>query len=399
MSYESWHPVTTETRLSFPLNGTVYTTTLRVSAERLLPAIGSSMSELLGAAWADSLIISAAFVPESGSGKTLTVVHARIPSEEQQLASNWEYSTCSIGGQQFPSVQRTVILPASAVQPEQPLLASAMPLAPGQTFSDYILVERQVSRSGMDIEPVFRVERRQYVKRSITRQVGVDPVMGGTLLSSTRIYHATEVVSGGNTAESVFLNPSLHFGLSSGGTQVTGTQLSCAWYSIETTQVVGALASSYTTNENYYWPPVLEKLELLRWTRRDGGVDIYPRAVFRTDGYHGPCKTTVTRSWSATLPGVAVPEQMVPTPVHYACPFFTLSIPACLHGVVTAECDIGNTDSTYTQNSLSTRQVPATNYTEWPEDITFEDVEPFRGGFLKTSRTIYRPPLPALPTP
>lgn len=83
---------------------------------------------------------------------------------------------------------------------------------------------------------------------------------------------------------------------------------------------------------------------------------------------------------------------MLPTRIYYSSPFFSLNIPECLHGAQSIVCDIGNSDPVYDQNSGSARTFAATNYTTWPANIVaYDDQEPFRGGFLRTTKTIYKP--------
>ena len=400
---DPYQPITTEARLSFPLHGTVYTTRRRVPAEKLLPVVGESVASELGSAWSDSILLSATMSPGAGTEKTLTLVHARIPSESQQSWHNWEYSTCSIGGQQFPSVQQTIILKAAEISASSPEPGSAMPTVSGQIFhgAGYILVDRQISNSGLELEPAFRVERRNDVLRSISRQVGVDSLNGKPLGATTELYHANEEVLEDTTAAALFATPGASFwGLQDDGRQRTGTQLSCAWYSITTEQTIGGDygggivdVGSYTTNEPFYWPPVLKTFELLTWERKDGGEEIYPVVKFEPDAYEGPCKNEVTLTWKRTKHTIAPVVPMKPTPIHYSSPYYSLNIPACLHGLVECKCDTGNSDPIYKANTGSLKQFPATNQVEWPSGglLAYDDQEPFRGGYLRTTRTVYPP--------
>lgn len=425
MGYDAYRPITTETRLSLPLNGSIYTTTRSVAAEKPTPQVGASMETELGPTFKRSLIVSANVVP-SGNGEKQQIVHALIPAEADQLSSNWEYSTCSIGGRQFPSVQRTVILVASTgyvpegesmdvVAYATPTIGSAMPVEEGSIFADkgYILADRQVARSGMQLEPVFRVERRNYIVRSVRKNIGTDPLNGKPLWSETTLYHTGEVVSGtavtegGDdlTIDQLFEAPTHPFwGTQANATRRTGTRLSCAWFSVTTELIVAGTVSgsgdsavvaidSHTGQERFFWPPVLDgAIDFMNWARRDGGVDIFPRYKFKPDGYYGPCKSTTTRTWSrAPFTDIAI-EQFLPTPVHYSSPFFNINMPSCLHPEITCVCDIGSGDPVYAVNSGSSRTVPATNYTTWPTTMRAYDGQvPFRGGYLRTTKIISKP--------
>ena len=413
MSADAYRPITTETKLSLPLNGAIFTTTRPVAPEKPTPTIGTTMEAELGADWKESLIIATNIVPIENKERQ-QIVHARIPREEAQLASNWEYSTCSIGGRNFPSVQRTVILVSKAdlvpsgstmdvVACNSPAIGSAMPVETDSIFTDqgYILADRQVVRSGMQLEPVFRVERRNYIVRSSRKNIGVDPLNGKPLWSETTLYYTGETVSEyGGTVDALFNAPTNAFwGTQSDGTRRTGTRLSCAWYAITTELVVAGTFSggvvtidSYDGQQRYTWPPVLDSIEFMDWVRRDGGVDIYPRFEFEPDGYSGPCAVTTTRTWKKTPFTDILIEQMQPTPVNYSSPFFNLHIPSCLHGAVTSVCDIGSTDPIYDENVGSSRTTPATVPTTWPATLrAYDGQTPFRGGFLRTVHIISKP--------
>lgn len=411
---DAYRATTTEARLNAPLNGTIYTTARYVATEYPIPLVGENASSALGPEWLDSVTISVSKTPVEGQGKMLTLVHARIPPLAVQLQNNWEYSTCSIGGQQFPSVQRTFVLKQSEVADDSPAPGSEMPLEPGSIFTgeNYVLVERQVVNSGMELEPAFRVERRNYVKRSTTRQISVDPLNGLPLLATTDLYHASEMIYSmldkddneikKSTSEIFISPPGDFFGLQANGWQRSGQQLSCSWYSIVNEQVIAGLLGagslgSYDSTENFSWPPVLKDFGLLDWPRRDGGIDVYPQFSFEPDAYDGPCECKVERWWSRTEHVIPAIKQLQPTPVHFASPLFTLSIPACLHGTVTAQCNFGTADPTYDWTTDKHRIFDPTKYgtanqTTWPDSIVaWDDQEPFRGGYLRTRKTIYKP--------
>lgn len=433
MSSDPYRPITTETRLSLPLNGSIYTTTRSVAAEKPTPQVGASMETELGPAFKRSLIVSANVVP-SGNGEKQQIVHALIPAEVDQLSSNWEYSTCSIGGRQFPSVQRTVILVANAgyvpeaetmdvVAYATPAIGSAMPVEEGSIFADkgYILADRQVARSGMQLEPVFRVERRNYIVRSVRKTIGTDPLNGKPLWSETTLYHTGEVVSGtavtegGDdlTIDQLFDAPTHPFwGTQANATRRTGARLSCAWFSVVTELIVAGTVTvsgdsavvavdTYNTDMEYYWPPVLSILNFKSWLRRDGGADRYPFYKFQPEAYSGPCQASITRTWKKTPFTDVYSERLLPKPINYSSPFYELNVPACLHAELEAECDIGTSDPVYARNIDSAETFEATqmmsngelvDQTTWPATIRAEDQQsPFRGGYLRTTVLVSKP--------
>lgn len=182
---------TSEQRLPSPLNGRLYITTRPVSPEKPIPAIGSTLVAELGPAWSDSTVIAATDGPDAAK-KILTITHVRIPSEEEQLSSNWEQVQVAIGGKQFPGVVRSVIVAAGTYQDNAPAIDSALPVIPGGLFENdgYVLYDRECVMSGIALEPTFRVDRRTYVKTSdltgeeygdlVTKSVTEGLVLDGT---------------------------------------------------------------------------------------------------------------------------------------------------------------------------------------------------------------------------
>ena len=403
---DAFSPRTTAAKLSLPLNGTVFTTTREVATEKQLPAVGGTMATELGGAWATSRIIEATEVPTEGR-KNQTLVHAVIPPEAEQLLSNWEFATCSIGGQRFDGITRTFIYPAGEFSATAPPNGSAMPIGADDLFKDagYILTGRRAARAGMQLEPVFKVEVREYVKRVTLANVGIDGNNGLPLFDRTTLYHAAEPVPGTGppnlTAAALFAAPANAFwGIQASGFENSGSQLSAEWYALTASQVVAgaiaggvvAVSTDVPSNDAYYWPAVLQYVDFLDWTRRAGGADTFPLIVYKHEAYNGPCRTLTTRTWSKAPFAIPVVEQMLPNSAHYSSPFFTFSIPECLHGDIPCRCDIGNSDPTYTPNTGSLRIFKATNFTDWPASIiAYDDQKPYRGGFMRTRIQVFSP--------
>lgn len=327
-----------------------------------------------------------------------------------QDSYNFNFTKADIGGTRFDAVTRTYVTLRSSFTPNTPAMGAAMPNTPAGLFTgSYVLARREERRVGdLVLDGLFVAEELTYVKRCTIRDIGVDPVNGKSLISSETLHYASEIVTGGLSVSALFDAPTnAYWGLQTDGTQRSGKQLSCEWYLIESRQVVageitdGVVAVDvYTTNDRFYWPPVLETYELMDWTKKDGGVEIYPALRFHPEGYQGPCKNTITRTWSKTPFTIPVVEILQPTRIYYASPYFTVNIPECLHGAVAFQCDIRDTnDPKYTQNVGSARYFAATNPDDdntWPATIVaYDDQEPFRGGYLRTRRVVDRPAIPA----
>ena len=400
MSVDAFTPTTTEIRLPSPLNGTIYTTTRLVAAEKPTPLIGETMEAELGVAWADSLIIAASKTAGSPQ-KQLAITHARIPSEVDQLATNWEYSTCSIGGVVYPSVARTVIMLRDEVAHDTPAKGSAMPFEAGSIFDGkgYILADRQASGGGSQLAPVFFVERRNYIKRSRIKRLGVDALNGKILTSQDDLYYSTEIVDDEKPiAELVDLPLHAYWGIQTNGTQRSGQQLSCGWYSVTTETLIGGemvegviQVASFYTNDDYNWPAVLDGIIYKLWPKLDGQLVTTPVVKYNPEAYAGPCRTLVTRQWSKNPFTIPVVSQMLPTRMNYSCPYFTINIQECLHPEWTFFFSTGTVDPVY-EYITDSEKFPATTFTTWPATITaYDDQQPFRGGYLRTTKVVSKP--------
>lgn len=324
---------------------------------------------------------------------------------EGQDEYNFEFGNTSVGGLTLDAVTRTYVYLREDFNPEAPVKGTAMPDIPAGMFSGYVFFDKEQRRIGdKELDSLFVVEQHVYVKRCSFKQIGVDPLNGKNLVATESVHFETEILTGSSTAAALFADPTNAFwGLQTNGTQREGRQLTCDWYWVRLETVVAGTVTdgvvavgAHTSNDNYYWPPVLETFELLDWERLDGGVDIYPALRFHPEGYNGPCLNTITRTWSKEPFVIPVVELMQPTRIYYASPYFTMNVSECLHGAVAVQCDIGNSDPVYDENVGSTRYFAATNYTTWPATIVaYDDQEPFRGGYLRTRRVITRPAIPA----
>jgi hypothetical protein len=182
-------------------------------------------------------------------------------------------------------------------------------------------------------------------------------------------------------------------------TYVTYQAYKCGWWIERKETFPSSIAHSFTTQERFYWPPVLRELEFMSWTRRsqkdpdeEGGTYTFPRLFFNPEGYDGPCDTLVEISWS--LSDVELPnhEPLLPSRIYYACPSFTLNCPECLHPDVNIRCDFGTADEEWFFAAGSTRTFLATNETEWPDMIVGKHVkQAYKGGYLVTKWTHYPP--------
>lgn len=318
-----------------------------------------------------------------------------VPSETIQLNTNWEPSNVSVGIGQFQGIAMKVVILASAFQPATPVLNSALPA--GSIFSgqNYVLYSRECVRSGYDLEPLFRVEQRVYVRKITLRQNDFDEQFGQNLLSTQTLYHKDEIVSD-ITAEALFASPSnAYWGLQSNGYVREGRQLTPDWYVITDRQVVPASLLSggrtYTTALDYLWPAVLSTLNIDPWPRKDGQIQCFVNPLNSKEEYRGPCKAEVVETFSKDAVTPALPSVMMPLSIHMSSPFMALSIGPTLHPGFGKSVTSGTNDPEYEFYGANFT-FPPTSPPDWPTSILASDeVRPFRGGFLRTRTTIFPP--------
>ena len=333
---------------------------------------------------------------------------------------------------------------------------------------DYILFEKKQVRSGDEtLDSLYVIEQRVFIKRVPMTSVDVDPDFPyngqiassssledptGGLASKETLYHAKEPVlatrvfadsdagtttSTGVDAESVFrlsdtsyVESSVRYnfwGIDAFGIERSGKQLSDNWYVLLEREVIrvqdtgGSLdetfVSSYTTYQNFYWPPVFHFLQKNIWERRDGGSELVVSPHFYHEAYNGPTRMLIQTYWrkdewvapdTSVAPGdTAFPKlthikPMIPLPMDFVTPMFNVHVKASLHTGVTLTYQTGS-DHPVWESAGYTAAYAATNYDpadtldssgfpSWPESLIISDTQkPFRGGYLREHITAYRP--------
>lgn len=230
-----------------------------------------------------------------------------------------------------------------------------------------------------------RVTVKGKIKHTITTaQVG-DPVAVTSTSFDQRtgatFFETQEVVIQGDVVEG---------SIGSDGNLVTYQGVDANWAIKDTRKIVDPTSITYYDVVNYEWPPVLLSIHLEEWTARNGrGSVIYPDVTVKK-GFSGPQIATVTQFWQKDPYTPAAPIQLIPEGMQFQSPLFSISIPPCLHTETEFFCTIGTEDPEWEPQSY-TKTFAATNYTDWPASITWESVEPYRGGYLVTSYTLPSP--------
>lgn len=344
---------------------------------------------------------------------------------------NWEFTKADIGGTKFDAVQRTYVTLRSAFDAATPAMGAAMPNVPVDKFTGtYVLAERKQVRIGeKELDSLFVVEQRTYVKRCTLSVVQDDDETESVLKTVSNLYYSTETVPGSGdplkTAAALFADTTLPFwGTTETGTQTEGRQLSCEWYEITTRQLVpnttptaitgaggsmtGIPIRSYATTNDFSWPAVFRVPDPSSSTLSNTNSIVFkalpvkgedydqiaPRVEFSVPAYRGPTKMVVQEWWrsapvsQANLPTVAV---MLPKEVVYQGAQYNLRMEPTLHGTFTLNDTIGTNDPRFVAANYG-QSYPATVPTDWPETLIVDvDQVPFRGGYRIRVVTAYRP--------
>lgn len=379
-----------------PLIGDVLFSERVVCQTKAVPVYGTAHPN--SARWPNHKLVFVKERPEPESVDTFDFFYAA--DRATQDAYNFSFTKADIGGTKFDAVARTYVTLRSAFTPNTPAMGAAMPNTPTGLFTGtYVLAEKKQTRIGeQELDSLYVAETHVYVKRCNIVQLGVDSLNGEVLTSTSILYYASEVVTGSTTASALFADPAnAYWGLQSTGVQRTGRQLSCEWYEITTEVVVagtftdGAVTiRSYSTTQAYYWPPILDYIDIRLWERRDGGAQRYARPIYVEEGYRGECKADVVDTFHVTAPTVSAPDVMLPLPINISNPYYSISIGPCLFAGDTYSFTNGTEDPEFVY-TVDSYVLPATVPVTWPDFVTIVNVQPFRGGYLKSTIKIYKP--------
>lgn len=328
---------------------------------------------------------------------------------------NFEFTVADIGGTEFDAVARTYVVKRADFNPVDPAMGANMALNPAAVFGPdggayaanaFALANRKQQRLGAELDALFVVERRVYVRRTSITSLGYDELTNSTLYATKVLYYGTETVASGKTAAQLFADPThSYWGLQSTGVVREGKQLSANWYQIVSKQVMPSTYTdgttairTYKTSRNYYWPPVLESIEVMDWALKGDDPDLadvfryYARPVYSKHAYRGPTQMQVELYWQPTPFTLGQPAVMRPLPIVYPSPILPVNIAPCLHVAMSLSSDTGSNDPTYAENAGSTRIYEATEPTDWSDDFVVEDSQaPFRGGYLRTRVKAFKP--------
>ena len=164
---------------------------------------------------------------------------------ETQDLYNWEFSEADLGGTRFPSVNRTYVTLREEFDPDTPAQGAAMANVPEDVFDgEYVLSSRVQKRSDKQLDSVFVVEQRTYVKKSVFSEIVYDEKTGRGDRDATTLYYADEIVTGDLTAAQLFLDETnAYWGLQPDGAFRKGQQISAEWFQVDSQSVIPANAA------------------------------------------------------------------------------------------------------------------------------------------------------------
>lgn len=184
-------------------------------------------------------------------------------------------------------------------------------------------------------------------------------------------------------------------------------EIKCGWWAVREENMSTTGVYNYTTNENYYWPPVLTTdIDLGDLTATRDGVSYIAGILMdynMKEAYSGPCRCDVTVQWSLTAPSVTGVEQLIPESIKYQGIFVNFNIPKCLHPYLETQ---GETVATHpvldTPQTRPNKAWPATKKSiiggqpvdavDWPQTIVgAKEVKPYKGGYLLITKTYHSP--------
>ena len=124
--------------------------------------------------------------------------------------------------------------------------------------------------------------------------------------------------------------------------------------------------------------------------------------MYKRESYSGPTKTKVQIYWqkapfaeptaeAGSNTDLCLLKPMEPMEMEFVTPNWRVKTKPSLHGTVTVTYTNGTEDPVWNYGGYTASWKP-TNYTDWPDEIVISDSqEAFRGGYLRTKVTAYKP--------
>jgi len=299
---------------------------------------------------------------------------------------NWVYSGYS--GSQYKQFTRKYLIKRAALTAEV-----VIPLNTADAVaSDYVLYDTKLVTTGSkELDSIYVMRQSTYILPGILNGITYD-----AKLKENYAYEETFVFGDYNEATN-------NGGLSLvAPLLIQATPINASWTRLVTRRKGDAndyTSRSYTTYINYSWPAVLERLTIPAITTK---ADIEPEEMFLfqdaivKNPYSGPCRALVLEElfddvdWLSAPAPAATDEPMFPEATTARGVFSSLNIRATLH-IAFTYTETRGTSSPWA-NGTTTWTYPATNYTEWPDDLIISStVSPTAKGWMRKTVTVYKP--------
>lgn len=170
-------------------------------------------------------------------------------------------------------------------------------------------------------------------------------------------------------------------------------------WALKTTQFMAGLAGKTAPKTqtwedviNYSWPDVLLALADFSFPSTSGSIDsVTWRPLWKRQRYDGPCRATITESWSLTPPALPTLTPMLPREIEYRTPLTTVSTPPCLHPDIYLY-DTPGTNHPTLGFYVYQQFYQGTGLTDWPSThLASFTVRPAMGGYLSRKVEVHRP--------
>lgn len=170
-------------------------------------------------------------------------------------------------------------------------------------------------------------------------------------------------------------------------------------WALKTTQFMAGLAGKTAPKTqtwedviNYSWPDVLLGFSSFAFPNANGSTEsVTWRPIWKRQRYDGPCRATITESWSLAAPSAPTWTPMLPREIEYRTPLASVSTPPCLHDYVYFY-DAPGTSHPTLGNYFYEQEYQATDLTDWPSTyVASFTVRPAMGGYLSRKVEVHRP--------
>ena len=321
---------------------------------------------------------------------------------------NFEFSQADLGGNKYDTVVRTYVnLRSDFSDTDTEYQAGdAMPDPLNQFGDTYILMTRQQKRIGdQELDGIFVVEQRVYFNRVDIITQNLDAATGGVLETTQTLYYREEPYVPASVAIETAAGNSPYWALSAAGINSEVEQLSHDWWKVTVQEVIpqglgsahgGKLLRTFTTYQNFSWPPVVDGLVFTTAPKKDGSAKtvVTVRNKEGKDGFSGPTKMVVEHVWSlAPLTPPAVTVFKTASGVYDGVQF-SVRIANSLTESITLTDFIGTKDPVYKLGEYGFPKpwLLASSPTDWPAThVGAATQKPFRGGYLLEVVTVHEP--------